>query len=200
MVDVCFFADEVSEDFNQAIKWGVDAGADTAEIRGGLWGDSVTIIDDDGVKRMQDVLAKHNVRVACIGSPFGKCNIDNLEEYETHRRYFNRMIELAHAFETHIIRGFMFWKPNRKTDKSRPDLSKDIDQIVEKMSPIIPIAESAAITFSIKNAGSILLGTCQEVKTAIEALGNSPALTVCWDVMNGLHGGEIPYPAWIWSR
>lgn len=200
MVDVCFFADEVSEDFNQAIKLGVDAGADTVEIRGGLREDSVTIIDDDGVKRMQDVLAKHNVRVACIGSPFGKCNIDNLEEYETHRRYFDRMIELAHAFETHIIRGFMFWKPNRKTDKSRPNLSKYIDQIVGKMPPIIPIAESAAITFSIKNAGSTLLGTCQEVKTAIEALGNSPALTVCWDVMNRLHGGEIPYPAWIWSR
>ena len=194
MVDVCFFADEVSKDFDQAVKLGVDAGANAIEIRGGLWGDSVTTIDDDGVKRMQDVLAKYNARVTCIGSPFGKCNIDSLEEYETHRRYFDRMIELAHAFETHIIRGFMFWKPDRKTDKSRPDLSKYIDQIVEKMSPIIPIAESAAVTLSIENEGSTLLGTCQEVKTAIDALGNSPALTVCWDVMNGLHSGENPYP------
>ena len=194
MVDVCFFADEVSKDFDQAVKLGVEAGANTVEIRGGLWGDSVTTIDDDGVKRMQDVLAKYNARVTCIGSPFGKCHIDSLEEYETHRRYFDRMIELAHAFETHIIRGFMFWKPNRKTDKSRPDLSKYIDQIVEKMSPIIPIAESAAVTLSIENEGSTLLGTCQEVKTAIDALGNSPALTVCWDVMNGLHSGENPYP------
>ena len=153
MVDVCFFADEVSKDFDQAIKLGVDAGANTVEIRGGLWGDSVTTIDNNGIKRMQDVLAKYNVKVTCIGSPFGKCSIDSLEEYETHRRYFDRMIGLAHAFETRIIRGFMFWKPNRKTDKSRPDLSKYIDQIVEKMSPIIPIAESADVTLSIENEG-----------------------------------------------
>ena len=194
MIDVCFFADEVSKDFDHAVKLGVEAGANTIEIRGGLWEDNVTTIDNDGVKRMQDVLAKYNARVTCIGSPFGKCDINSLEVYGKHRRCFDRMIELAHAFETHIIRGFMFWKPNRKTDKSRPDLREYIDQIVEKMSPIIPIAESANVTLSIENEGSTLLGTCQEVKTAIDALGNSPVLTVCWDVMNGVHSGEIPYP------
>ena len=55
MIDVCFFADEVSKDFDHAVKLGVEAGANTIEIRGGLWGDNVTTIDNDGVKRMQDV-------------------------------------------------------------------------------------------------------------------------------------------------
>ena len=49
MIDVCFFADEVSKDFDEAVKLGVEAGANAIEIRGGLWGQSVTTIDDDGV-------------------------------------------------------------------------------------------------------------------------------------------------------
>ena len=39
MIDVCFFADEVSKtDFEEAIKLGVEAGANTVEIRGGVLG------------------------------------------------------------------------------------------------------------------------------------------------------------------
>ena len=35
MIDVCFFADEVSKtDFEEAIKLGVEAGANTVEVRG----------------------------------------------------------------------------------------------------------------------------------------------------------------------
>ena len=78
MIDVCFFADEVSKtDFEEAIKLGVEAGANTVEIRGGVWGKHVTEIDDDDVQRVQDVLSTYNVRVASIGSPFGKCAIDD---------------------------------------------------------------------------------------------------------------------------
>ena len=98
MIDVCFFADEVSKtDFEEAIKLGVEAGANTVEIRGGVWGKHVTEIDDDDVKRVQDVLSTYNVRVASVGSPFAKCSIDDPEEYEQHRKHFDRMVTLAHS-------------------------------------------------------------------------------------------------------
>ena len=122
MIDVCYFADEVSKtDFEEAIKLGVEAGANTIEIRGGVWGSlsklkhDVTEIDADDVKRVQDVLGAYNVRVASVGSPFGKCSIDDPQEYEQHRRHFDRMVTLAHAFDTQVIRGFTFWNPNRRT-------------------------------------------------------------------------------------
>ena len=196
MIDVCFFADEVSrDDFEEAIKLGVEAGANTVEVRGGVWGKHVTEIDDDDVKRAQDVLSKYNVSVASIGSPFGKCSIDNPEEYERHLRHFDRMVELAHEFDTQIIRGFAFWNPNRKMkESSRPDINDYIDLIVEKLSPVVPIAESANVTLSFENEDATLAGTCEETRTVIDALGNSPALTSCWDVNNGLHCGENPLP------
>ncbi len=196
MIDVCFFADEVSrEDFDEAIKLGVDAGATTVEIRGGVWGKHVTEIDDNDVKRAQDVLAKYNVRVASIGSPFGKCPIDNQQEYERHLRHFDRMVELADAFETQIIRGFAFWNPNRRLkESSRPDISDYIELIAEKLAPVVPIAESADVILAFENEDATLAGTCEETRTVINALGNSPALAACWDVNNGIHCGELPIP------
>ena len=194
MIDVCFFADEVSKDFDEAVKLGVQAGANTVEVRGGLWGKSVTTIDNDDVKRMQDVLAKYNAKVASIGSPFGKCHHEKPEEYAQHLRYFDRMVELAHAFETRVIRGFAFWKTDGKGDANRPNIAAYLDMIVEKLSPVIPIAEREGVTLALENEGSTLVGTCREARAVIDALGNSSALTVCWDVLNGLHCGETPYP------
>ena len=194
MIDVCFFADEVSKDFDEAVKLGVEAGANAIEVRGGIWGKSVTTIDDNDVKRMQDVLAKYGAKVTSIGSPFGKCHHDKQDEYEQHLRYFDRMVELAHAFETRVIRGFAFWKPKVGGDANRPNIAAYLEMIAEKLSPVIPIAESADVTLSLENEGATLVGTCQEARAVIDALGNSPALTVCWDVLNGLHCGETPYP------
>ena len=196
MIDVCFFADEVSrEDFEEAIKLGVDAGATTVEIRGGVWGKHVTEIDDNDVKRAQDVLTNYNVGVASIGSPFGKCPIDNQQEYERHLRHFDRMVELAHAFETQIIRGFAFWNPNRRLkESSRPDINDYIELIAEKLSPVVPIAESANVILAFENEDATLAGTCEETRTVINALGNSPALASCWDVNNGINCGELPFP------
>ena len=196
MIDVCFFADEVSKtDFEEAIRFGVGAGANTVEVRGGVWGKHVTEIDNDDVKRAQDVLSNYDVRVASIGSPFGKCAIDNPQEYEQHLWCFDRMVELAHAFETQIIRGFTFWNPNRRIkDAPRPDINDYMERIVEKLARVVPIAEGANVTLAFENESACLAGTCEETRAVINALGNSPALTSCWDVNNGLHCGENPLP------
>ena len=161
MIDVCFFADEVSKtDFEEAIKLGVEAGANTVEIRGGVWGKHVTEIDDDDVQRVQDVLSAYNVRVASIGSPFGKCAIDDPQEYDQHRKHFDRMVTLAHAFDTQVIRGFTFWNPNRRTKGApRPDISDYMERIVEKLSLVVPIAESADVTLCFENESACLAGS-----------------------------------------
>ena len=66
MIDVCFFSGEVSTDFAEAVRLGVEACANSVEIRGGLWGKRIQEIDDDDVKRMQEVLALHHAHVASI--------------------------------------------------------------------------------------------------------------------------------------
>lgn len=194
MIDVCFFADEVSKDFDEAVKLGVEAGANAVEVRGGIWGKHVTTIDDDDVKQMQDILAKYGAKVASLGSPVGKCHLDNQDEYEEHLRYFDRMVELAHAFDTRVIRGFAFRSSNRGENADRPNISGYLEAIAEKLSRIVPIAERENVTFSTETETSTLIGTCADVRAVSNALGNTPAVTVCWDVMSGVLCGELPYP------
>jgi L-ribulose-5-phosphate 3-epimerase len=193
---ICYFADEVSEDFDEAVKLGVEAGADSVEIRGGLWGDSVTTVTDDGVKRMQDVLAKYEVTVADIGSPVGKCSHIDAGEYETHLRYFDRMVELAKALDSGIIRIFAFWNPLWKSGQKekRPDIDDYLEIIAEKLTPIVRIAEREKIVLAFENENTTLAGSCSDVKKVIEILGGGPALSCCWDVVNGVHCDESPYP------
>ncbi len=110
MIKTCIFADEVSKDFDEAVRLSREAGADYVEVRGGIWGKDVTTASNDDIARMQDVLSKYDVKIGCIGSPFGKCSFSK-EEYEKHLSIFHRMIELAHIFDTKIIRMFAFWMP-----------------------------------------------------------------------------------------
>lgn len=194
MIKTCIFADEVSKDFDEAVEKCREAGADYVEIRGGIWGKDVTRIDDNDVKRMQDVLDKYNVKVGAIGSPFGKCSFDK-DEYERHLKIFGRMVELAHIFDTDIIRMFAFWVPKEARSIPRPqlDISDYLGEIVPRLKPAVKIAESEGVIMALETEDSTLVGKCAEGRAVIDAV-ESDAMKMCWDVNNGWHCGEKPYP------
>jgi sugar phosphate isomerase/epimerase len=193
MIENCYFADEVSKDFEEAVRLGVDAGARAIELRGGIWGKSVTTATDDDVARMQEVLERHGARIGVIGSPVGKCSHEDEDEYRQHLQFFDRMVELARAFDVKVIRGFAFWNP-RRDERQRPNLDEYLPIIVEKLTPIVKRAEEAGVTYAFETETSTMTGTCEETRRVIDALGNSPALASCWDVNNGYGGGELPMP------
>lgn len=193
MIVPCVFSDEVSKDFDEAVRWSVAAGAKAVEIRGGLWEKSVTTITDDDVKRMQDVLSRYGARIAVIGSPFGKCHHHKREEVDQHYRYFERMIQLAHAFGTDIIRGFAFWdKAYRETRKHTP-LEQNIETILPLLQPIAQRAEQAGVVLALEPEADTMIGTCREARMMVEALGGK-GVAVCWDVNNAYSCGELPLP------
>ena len=164
-MELAYFADEVDkEDFEEAVKQGVAAGATGIELRGGIWGRRVQEIDDDEVKRVQDVLSKYNVRVLSVGSPVGKCAHDNPKELADHQKMFERMVVLARAFNTRVIRGFALWNPNRKQGDriNRPGVANYIDIIVPFLQPIVKLAAREGVTFSLENEGATLAGSCVE--------------------------------------
>jgi sugar phosphate isomerase/epimerase len=191
-IQPCVFTDEVSPDFEEAVQLSVEAGATSIEIRGRLPGGSITTISDEDVETMQAILAKFDVRVGSLGSPFGKCHLDNSEEMEQHQRHFDRMLQLSKAFGTPIIRGFALWRPEKGPDAERPGLEPYLDRIVEFLMPAVRKAEAAGVFLCLENEGSTLVGTCAEARRVIDALGGSPALAVAWDVNNGFDCGEEP--------
>jgi sugar phosphate isomerase/epimerase len=193
MIEACVFADEVSSDLDEAVARCVEAGARCLELRGGIWGRAVQDCTDRDVERMLTVLADHGARVAVIGSPVGKCHLDNEEEYRTHLHWFDRMCELAHAFGTRVIRGFAFWNPTGREDL-RPDLGRYLPEIARKLAPLVARAEEEGVVYCLETEGSTVTGTCAEVRAVIDALGGSSALGTVWDVNNSWACGEPPYP------
>ena len=194
MIKTCIFADEVSKDFDEAVKLSCEAGADYVEVRGGIWGKDVTTANDDDIKKMQDVLSKYNAKIGAIGSPFGKCSFEK-EEYEKHLRIFNRMVELAHIFDTKIIRMFAFWVPKEFRNVPRHELKiKDfLGEIAPRLKPAAKIAESEGVIMALETEDSTLVGSCAEARAVIDAV-ESDVIKVCWDVNNSWQCKELPYP------
>lgn len=196
-MELAYFADEVNkEDFDEAVRLGVEAGATGIELRGGIWGKRVQEIDDDEVKRVQDVLAKYGVKILSVGSPVGKCAHDNAEELANHQNMFTRMVALAQAFDTSVIRGFALWNPNRKDGdrENRPGVENYLDIIVPFLEPIVKLAAQEGVTFSLENEGATIAGSCAEARQVADALGDTSGFSFCWDVNNGISCGEPAFP------
>jgi sugar phosphate isomerase/epimerase len=196
-MELAYFADEVDkEDFDEAVRLGVEAGATGIELRGGIWGKRVQEIDDDEVKRVQDVLTKYGVKVISVGSPVGKCAHDNAQELAGHQKMFERMVDLAKAFDTTVIRGFALWNPNRKDGDrvNRPGVANYLDIIVPFLEPIVKLAAQEGVTFSLENEGATVAGSCAEALEVANALGDTPGFSFCWDVNNGIGCGERAFP------
>jgi len=199
-MELAFFADEVSkEDFDEAVRLGVEAGATGIELRGGIWGERVQQIDNDTVERVKDTVAKYDARILCVGSPVGKCAHDDEAEKAEHHRMFDRMIELAHAFDTRIIRGFALWNPMRKEEgRPRPGIANHLDTIVPFLAPIVQRARDAGVTLSLENENATMAGSCREGREVADALesetGSTDGFSFCWDVNNGIRCDEVHLP------
>ena len=190
------FSDEVSPDFDEAVRLSVEAGAAGLELRGKLFGKSITQISGEDARRIQEVCARHGARVAVIGSPVGKCDPSDPGECRQHGAHFRRMVELAHTFGTDLIRGFALWRPgrSRETDAHRPNLDEHLPQVTAFLGPIVELATAEGVRFCLETEGATLVGTCAEASRVMDALGRPAALGVAWDVNNGLSCGESPFP------
>src|SRR5436190_18947715 len=131
MILPCIFSHDLSADFEDALRVSVEAGAAGLELRGRMFGHSIGPIDDGDAARIREVCARYGARVAVIGSPVGKCSLDDPEELRQHQALFRRMAELAHVFETALIRGFALWRPgrDRSDDRARPDLEEHLPRV-----------------------------------------------------------------------
>src|SRR5262249_41104544 len=62
------------------------------------------------------------------------------------------------------------------------------------LSPLVRLAEQEGVRYCLETEGATLVGTCAEARKVMDALGNSEALGLAWDVNNGWYCGENPYP------
>lgn len=190
--------DEISQDFEHALDVMLEYGVRYAELRG-LWGTNIADLDRDQVRRARRALADRDMRAICLASPAYKCELETDEAAVAGRmhlakaRSFSEQLELlrrcadlAHAFDTSLVRVFSFWK--------RGPLTNEIEErIVQALSEAAETAGECQILLGLENEHACYLGTGAEIARVLDAVG-SPHMRGVWDPGNALCAGEKPVP------
>jgi sugar phosphate isomerase/epimerase len=88
------------------------------------------------IGKIRQLQNEYGLNVSSIGSPIGKVKLEDVEDgtsnkYVPFKKYLNqdvkKVCELAHAFETKLIRGFSFYHP--KDSNPKDHLAKAVDQL-----------------------------------------------------------------------
>jgi sugar phosphate isomerase/epimerase len=125
------------------------------------------------------------MNVASIGSPIGKVKLQDVEDGTKNRfvpfdRYLNdvkKACELAHAFETKLIRGFSFYPPRGA------DPWEHVPQAVDQLGQIAEICHRSDLTFGLEVEAN-LVGQTGPLMAELHRRVNHPALVTIFDGAN----------------
>ena len=184
MIRLGIFTDEISQDFEEAVKFAIENDIKDFEIRG-VWRKNVGSLNKEEIARIKSIVDDYGARIAVIGSPFLKCNLNNEEEYRAHIKILDNCIYQAHKYETNIIRIFTFWRVK--------SIEKYWHSIIDKLRVPVKKAEKEGIILAVETEGSTNVGNCSELRKLFDSLP-SDNLKAVWDVANSYFGGETPYP------
>ncbi len=146
------------------------------------------------VRHLED---EYGLNVSSLGSPIGKVKLLDVNDktknkFIPFKKYLekdvHRACELAHAFETKLIRGFSFYHP-RGTDPQ-----DHIPQVVDQLGRIAETCHRSDLIFGLEIEAN-LVGQSGELLSEIYRQVNHPALMLIFDAGNitsmGFQAGEV---------
>jgi L-ribulose-5-phosphate 3-epimerase len=186
MFKLSAISDEISQDFERVLQVCREYDVPMVEPRS-VWDNPPQDIPDSDVARMKKLLDEYDMSVACIASPFLKCDLGDDEQYKEHLGILRRCIHLAHEFNCKIIRGFTFWRTGPPEDVWQ--------QILDAYETPINICEQEDVYIGIENEASTHIGSAAEAERLYKDMA-SPRVRAIWDPANEVfaEGGELPYP------
>ncbi len=147
------------------------------------------------VRHLQD---EYGLNVSSIGSPIGKVKLRNVDDgtknaFVPFKRYLERDVkkacELAHAFETKLIRGFSFYYPKGTDPKGH------LSQAVDQLGQIAEVCHRSDLTFGVEVEAN-LVGSDGFLLAELYRKVNHPAMLLVFDAANLLVQGftqtELP--------
>lgn len=185
------FADEAANN-----KTAVEQFAAFAAL--GLQYYSIRFIDlGDGVKnvmqlskaeinKVRQLQNEYGLNVSSIGSPIGKVKLEDVDDgtknaYVPFSKYLGRDVQkacdLAHAFETKLIRGFSFYHPKGKDPRDY------IAQTVDQLAQIAEACHRSDLTFGLEVEAN-LVGQEGHILAEIHRQVNHPAMVLIFDGAN----------------
>ncbi|MBA4018393.1 MAG: hypothetical protein C0483_14600 [Pirellula sp.] len=145
-------------------------------------------------KEIQDIRHledEYGLNVSSIGSPIGKVKLVDKEDgtknaYVPFKKYLaddvKKACELAHAFETKLIRGFSFYHPKGEDPKAY------ISQAVDQLGKIAEACHRSDLTFGLEIEAN-LVGQTGELLAEIQRQVKHPAMMLIFDAANILCQG-----------
>jgi len=146
------------------------------------------------IQKIRHLEDEYGLNVTCIGSPIGKVKLIDKADgtknvYVPFKKYLAkdvaRACELAHAFETKLIRGFSFYHP-RGTDPER-----HLPQAVDQIGQIAEACHRSDLTFGLEVEAN-LVGQNGYLMAEIYKQVNDPALVLIFDAGNIITQGYTP--------
>jgi sugar phosphate isomerase/epimerase len=143
------------------------------------------------ITKLRHLENEYGMNVASIGSPIGKvklCDVDDgtSNAFVPFDRYLDKEVsracELAHAFETKLIRGFSFYHPKGS------DPWQHISQAADQLAQIADACHRSDLTFGLEIEAN-LVGQTGELMAELHRRVNHPALVTIFDGGNVVSQG-----------
>ncbi len=183
MVKLSVFADEISADLDEQIKFMKEEGIRFAELRG-VWGKGVLKLDKTEISLLKGRLSQNNIRVSAIGSPIGKVGIES--DFDEHLEDFRKSLDLAEDFGCKYVRVFSFYIPKGE------DPGKYRDEVIGRMSAMTSLSAERGIVLANENEGGLYGDIPERCRDIVDSVG-SPYLKVNFDPSNFIMVGRHPY-------
>jgi len=197
-MEVSVITDEIDSDLERAVAVMSECGVRAAELRQ-IWDKNIVDAPRDYWERAREILARQNIKVVGIASPFYKCDLPGVDGEPTGRMHnaevrgmdeqaqvLDRAIEAAQFFDTNLVRVFTFWRRGKLT----PDVE---EAIVDAFRLPASIASSAGIVLGIENEGACYIGTGEQLRNIVRRI-SADSVRGIWDPGNALLDGEEPFP------
>jgi len=135
------------------------------------------------VRHLED---EYGLNVSSLGSPIGKVKLLDVDDgsnnrYVPFKKYLEKDVkkacDLAHAFETKLIRGFSFYHP-RGTD-----VADHLAQVIDQLGQIAETCHRSDLTFGLEIEAN-LVGQSGQLLAEIHRKVNHPAMMLIFDAGN----------------
>lgn len=147
---------------------------------------NVMQLNKSEISKIRHAQGEYGLNVSSIGSPIGKVKLLDVNDktknrYVPFRKYLQKEVhkacELAHAFETKLIRGFSFYHP-RGTDAW-----DHVPQVVDQLGQIAEVCHRHDLIFGLEVEAN-LVGQNGQLLAEIHRKVNHPALMLIFDAAN----------------
>src|SRR5688572_4912997 len=143
------------------------------------------------IQQIRHLEDEYGLNVSSLGSPIGKVKLKDVDDgtknaYVPFKKYLaddvKRVCELAHAFETKLIRGFSFYHPKGEDPK------KHLPQVVDQLGQIAETVHRSDLTFGLEIEAN-LVGQTGDLLADIQKQVKHPAMMLIFDAANILCQG-----------